>query len=169
MARILGAAPQDDFDRFRRGGTADRWLAVFQTGASQSFNLRCGSKVLAAGLPGKSVATWIFTPDGAMLDGSVKTADAPEKVIYEMPVWDLEPVELFFEEPAKAGTEIRWKVKVRNVGTAPTPEQATVAIDILLDNPLVDVYVQKKIDDAQDVVEAAITATRTVLRRLEAM
>nr|WP_270638338.1 hypothetical protein [Limosilactobacillus mucosae] len=36
MARILGAAPQDDFDRFRRGGTADRWLAVFQTGASQS-------------------------------------------------------------------------------------------------------------------------------------
>lgn len=44
-----------------------------------------------------------------------------------------------------------------------------VAIDILLDNPLVDVYVQKKIDDAQDVVEAAITATRTVLGRLEAM
>ncbi|MBM6775504.1 hypothetical protein [Olsenella profusa] len=42
-------------------------------------------------------------------------------------------------------------------------------IDVLLDNPLVDLYVQKKIDDAQDVVEAALTATRTVLARLEAM
>lgn len=44
-----------------------------------------------------------------------------------------------------------------------------VAIDILLDNPLVDVYVQRKIDDAQDTVEAAVTATRTVLARLEAL
>lgn len=39
-------------------------------------------------------------------------------------------------------------------------------IDVLLDNPLVDIYVQKKIDDAQDVVEAAIAATRAVLARL---
>ena len=108
-------------------------VAVNQTGTSQSFNLRCGGKVLAAGLPGKSVATWVFTPDGAMLDGSVKVADAPQKVIYEQPTWDLEPVELFFDEPAKAGTEIRWKVEVKNVGNAPTPERATVAIDILLD------------------------------------
>ncbi len=48
-----------------------------------------------------------------------------------------------------------------NVGTLNT------AIDILLDNPVVDLYVQKKIDDAQDEVDAAIKATRTLLARIE--
>lgn len=135
-------------------------VVVNQTGTSQSFDLRCGSKVLAAGLPGKSVATWIFTPDGAMLDGSVTVDGAPEKVIYEMPVWDLEPVDLFFEEPAKAGTEIRWKVTVRNVGTAPTPERATVAIDILLDGDfrIARVYADVPVlQPGQDAVFAAYT------------
>ncbi len=42
------------------------------------------------------------------------------------------------------------------------------AIDILLDNPFVDIYVQRKIDDAQDTVQAAIEATKVVLRRLGA-
>lgn len=42
------------------------------------------------------------------------------------------------------------------------------AIDILLDNPLVDIYVQRQIDDAQDTVNAAIKATKVVLRRLGA-
>lgn len=41
------------------------------------------------------------------------------------------------------------------------------ALDILFDNPFVDLYVQKKIDDARDNVSAAIRATRTVLSRLE--
>ncbi len=40
---------------------------------------------------------------------------------------------------------------------------------MIADNPFVDLYVQKKIDDAQDGVEAAIGATRTVLARLEAL
>ena len=40
-------------------------------------------------------------------------------------------------------------------------------LDILLDNPVVDLYVQKKIDDAQDEVDAAIAATRTLLARIE--
>ena len=43
------------------------------------------------------------------------------------------------------------------------------ALDVIADNPFVDLYVQKKIDDAQDGVEAAIGATRTVLARLEAL
>ena len=43
------------------------------------------------------------------------------------------------------------------------------ALDVVADNPFVDLYVQKKIDDAQDGVEAAIKATRTVLARLEAL
>lgn len=42
------------------------------------------------------------------------------------------------------------------------------AVDIFVDNPLVDIYVQRQIDDAQDDVAAAIAATRTVLARLEA-
>ena len=42
-------------------------------------------------------------------------------------------------------------------------------LDVLLDNPFVDLYVQKRIDDAQDSVEAAISATKTVLARLEAL
>ena len=41
-------------------------------------------------------------------------------------------------------------------------------IDVLLDNPFVDLYVQKKISDAEDNVAAAIAATKTVLARLEA-
>ena len=43
------------------------------------------------------------------------------------------------------------------------------ALDVLVDNPFVDLYVQKKIDDAQEAVDAAIGATRTVLARLEAL
>ncbi|HJA28708.1 MAG TPA: hypothetical protein IAA15_03930 [Candidatus Olsenella pullicola] len=43
------------------------------------------------------------------------------------------------------------------------------ALDVLVDNPFVDLYVQKKIDDAQEAVEAAIAATRAVLARLEAL
>ena len=42
------------------------------------------------------------------------------------------------------------------------------ALDVLLDNPFVDLYVQKKIQDADEGVQAAIAATRTVLARLEA-
>lgn len=43
------------------------------------------------------------------------------------------------------------------------------ALDVLADNPFVDLYVQKKIDDAREAVEAAIAATRAVLARLEAL
>lgn len=42
------------------------------------------------------------------------------------------------------------------------------ALDVLVDNPFVDLYVQKKISDAEDNVAAAIAATKTVLARLEA-
>ena len=42
------------------------------------------------------------------------------------------------------------------------------ALDVLVDNPFVDLYVQKKISDAEDNVDAAIAATKTVLARLEA-
>lgn len=41
------------------------------------------------------------------------------------------------------------------------------ALDVLVDNPFVDLYVQKRISDAEDNVAAAITATKTVLARLE--
>ena len=43
------------------------------------------------------------------------------------------------------------------------------AVDIFVDNPFVDVFVQKQIDDAQDNVQAAIGATKTVLARLESL
>lgn len=42
------------------------------------------------------------------------------------------------------------------------------ALDVLVDNPFVDLYVQKRISDAEDNVTAAIAATKTVLARLEA-
>ena len=43
------------------------------------------------------------------------------------------------------------------------------ALDILVDNPFVDLYVQKRISDAEKNVRAAIGATQTVLRRLESL
>ena len=43
------------------------------------------------------------------------------------------------------------------------------ALDVLLDNPFVDLYVQKKIQDADENVQAAIAATKTVLARLESV
>ena len=42
-------------------------------------------------------------------------------------------------------------------------------LDILLDNPFVDLYVQKKIQDADENVQAAIGAAKTVLARLESL
>ena len=49
-----------------------------------------------------------------------------------------------------------------NVGTVAS------ALDVLADNPFVDLYVQMKIQEAEDNVQAAIAATKTVLARLEA-
>lgn len=46
---------------------------------------------------------------------------------------------------------------------------ALTAVDVLFDNPLVDIFVQRKIDDARDKVDAAIVATETVLARLRGM
>lgn len=46
---------------------------------------------------------------------------------------------------------------------------ALSAVDVLFDNPIVDVFVQRKIDDASDKVDAAIAATETVLGRLRGM
>lgn len=46
---------------------------------------------------------------------------------------------------------------------------ALMAVDIFFDNPIVDIFVQKKIDDARDKVDAAIVATETVLGRLRGM
>lgn len=43
------------------------------------------------------------------------------------------------------------------------------ALDILMDNPFVDLYVQKRISDAEKNVRAAIGATQAVLRRLESL
>ena len=43
------------------------------------------------------------------------------------------------------------------------------ALDVLVDNPFVDLYVQKKISDAEESVGVAIAATKTVLARLEAV
>lgn len=40
------------------------------------------------------------------------------------------------------------------------------AVDIFIDNPFVDIFVQRQIDDAQDNVNAAMQATKTVLSRL---
>lgn len=46
---------------------------------------------------------------------------------------------------------------------------ALTAVDVFFDNPLVDIFVQRKIDDARDKVEAAVVATETVLGRLRGM
>ena len=54
--------------------------------------------------------------------------------------------------------ELRVNVNVGGVASA---------LDVLVDNPFVDLYVQKRISDAEDNVAAAITATKTVLARLE--
>lgn len=46
---------------------------------------------------------------------------------------------------------------------------ALTAVDVLFDNPVVDIFVQRKIDDARDNVDAAIAATETVLSRLRSL
>ena len=48
-------------------------------------------------------------------------------------------------------------------------EEAADALDSAVDNPFVDLYVQKKIQDADENVQAAIAATKTVLARLESV
>jgi hypothetical protein len=67
-----------------------------------------------------------------MLDGSVTVADSPEKSFDEPPVWELSPVEIGYERE-KDGSEIRFRVKVKNIGDAPTPTNATVTVEILMD------------------------------------
>ena len=65
---------------------------------------------------------------------------------------------------------VRKPVLVHREGRDGTLNNAlNCSIDIFVDNPLVDIFVQKRISDAQDNVDAAIAATRTVLARLEAM
>lgn len=111
-------------------------VAVNQTGTAQSFLLRCGGKALGCAIPAMSAATYEFTADAPMLDGSVAVADTREKCFYEAPVWDLFVKEITFDGPAKAGEELRFSAEIGNEGNAPTPPGMTATIDILLDGDL---------------------------------
>ncbi len=121
---------------FQDGGGQIAAVIVNQTNAAQSFVLRCGGKALGCSIPAQSVGTYLIEPDAQMLTGEPKPLDAPQKRFYKPPVFDLFAEEIFFNEPARAGEEIRFRVKVKNVGGAPTLPNTTVTIDILLDGDL---------------------------------
>ncbi len=106
-------------------------VAVNQTERTQEFRLQCSNKAAACSIPACSVATYTFIPEAGL--PVVPISAAPKKRIDEDPMWDLTPVDFWFDQEARAGEEIRFHVRVRNVGNAPTIPNVTAVVDFLLD------------------------------------
>ncbi len=106
-------------------------VVVNQTKQVQRFRLQCGAWAADCRAEAGSTATFCFTPDPQM--SRVRVSDAPAKKISEKPMWDLSPVDFWFDEALKAGEEIRFKVRIANVGQAATPPNVTAVVDFLLD------------------------------------
>lgn len=107
-------------------------VIVNQTGNTQNCAIRVGSREQTVTVPAMAVCACVIGTEEYDKDEEL-SANAPEKQVYEAPVFDMEPVRLFFDEPAVSGSEIRFKVELKNVGNAETPENMTAAVDLLLD------------------------------------
>ena len=139
-------------DAVLASGTAAIHLALKLTG------IRPGDRVFCSSLTFSASANPILYEQGE-----------PVFIDSEEETWGMSPEALeraradlyaFTREVADVRAIESLRVDIGGVATA---------LDVVADNPFVDLYVQKKIDDAQDGVEAAIKATRTVLARLEAL
>ena len=108
-------------------------VAVNQTAEEQVFTLRCGDRSTECRIPAQAVATMVSGITGDMESGYPGVDDAPEPPFAHVPAWDLSPTDLWFEEPCRAGEEIRFRVRITNVGDAPTPPNVTAVVDLLMD------------------------------------
>lgn len=106
-------------------------VTVNQTAQEQSFRLQYGGLAADCCIPPMSVATYCFAIDPQQ--PALPIAAAPRKKIEEKPIWDLTPVDFWFDQEAVAGEEIRFHARVRNVGTAPTVTNLTSVVEFLLD------------------------------------
>lgn len=107
-------------------------VIVNQTAASQYCTIRVGSREQLICVPAMAVSACVIAADEYASDEDL-TSTAPEKQITEAPAFDMEPVNMYFDEPAAAASEVRFKVELKNVGNADTPENMTAAVDFLLD------------------------------------
>ena len=107
-------------------------ILVNQTGTSQKCTLRVGRLAQTVCVPAMSVCACVI--DGGEYDKEDDlSACAPQKRIDEAPVFDMEPVRLFFEQEPRPGREARFCVELKNVGNAVSPEGMTAAVDLLMD------------------------------------
>ncbi|MBQ4227868.1 MAG: hypothetical protein II697_06645, partial [Clostridia bacterium] len=107
-------------------------ILINQTDRAQSCTLRVGNKAQRLLIPALSVCACTIDP-GEYDAKEAPLICAPEKQFTEKPAFDLAPTRLFFESAPAAGREARFCVELKNVGTAPTPENLTAAVDFLLD------------------------------------
>ncbi len=104
-------------------------VLVNQTSSAQSLTLRCAGFEAPVTLPAMSVATCFTIAAGEPF--AVTDAEKPPTVSES--AFDLEPQEILLEGTLKAGSEILFSCRVRNVGDLPTRENATVLVQFSLD------------------------------------
>ncbi len=107
-------------------------VLVNQTNSEQQCTMRVGSYARKVCIPAMSVCSCVIDRAEYFSEEDL-AARAPEKRMEEAPVFDMEPVRLFFDVAARAGMETRFCVELKNVGNATTPENMTAAVDFLLD------------------------------------
>lgn len=107
-------------------------VIVNQTAKEHYCTVRVGSYEQRICVPAMAVSACVIDAEEYNANVDLK-AVAPEKEVYEAPVFDMEPVSMFIDESAVSNTEVRFKVELKNVGNASTPENMTAAVDFLLD------------------------------------
>ncbi|MGI6672552.1 MAG: glycoside hydrolase family 30 beta sandwich domain-containing protein [Christensenellales bacterium] len=107
-------------------------IIVNQTNEAQQCNVRIGNKGQYLIVPPMSVNACVIAATEYSSEDKLDIY-VPEKQIHETPVFDMEPVRMYPDEPPVAGKEVRFKVELKNAGNAATPENMTASVDFLLD------------------------------------
>ena len=103
-------------------------VAVNDTEETQSFVIRCGGAEAPVSQPGKTVATYWFTPGEIAASAACAVEDVKTRKPVHIPTWDIEVSDIKLNGEAKAGNDLLLSAIITNVGEVPTPPRATIFV-----------------------------------------
>jgi hypothetical protein len=137
MVRVACTAGGDDWVRavsFIDDASGEITLVtVNATGEDQRFTLRCGGLAASLVQPGRSVASWRFTPERGGV--ALHVTDGPDRAPFPEG-WDVAAEDVRLNGERVAGAEQRLSCVVRNAGGGPVPPSASLMVNFTLDGDM---------------------------------